>query len=125
MRIVSYIILGIIVLVYFSSLNMYDTGSEFLNYQLRTAYHANTEHLLANAVSFFALSFMEDVIGSKQFLIAIIFIWIVSSTLLYLYHKIFPSRKVYTVGFSGVIFGLFVVYYSLLGSSTSVTIFII
>ena len=45
------------------------------------------------------------------------FIWIVSSVLLYIYHIIFPSRKVYTVGFSGVIFGLIVVFYSLMNYS--------
>jgi rhomboid domain-containing protein 1 len=35
---------------------------------------------------------------------------------------VIPSRKIYTVGFSGVIFGLLVLYYSLLNQSPGVTL---
>ena len=55
--------------------------------------------------------------GSPQYLVMIVFIWLVSSTVLYLIHKFFPSRKVYTVGFSGVIFGMMVVYFTMLSSN--------
>lgn len=122
MRTVSYVILIIIVLVYFTDINMYSTGTEIIDYQLRSFYHANIQHLAGNAISFYGLSFIEDVIGSSQFLICIIFLWIVSSLLLYVYHSIFESRKVLTVGFSAVIFGLFVVYFSLLRQSTMITV---
>ena len=64
---------------------------------------------------------MEEIIGWGQFLFAILFIWIVSGIILYIIHKVFPSRKVYTVGFSGVIFGLIVVYYTLLGKGPGVS----
>jgi len=122
MRTVSYVILIIVVLVYFTDINMYSTGTEIIDYQLRSFYHANIQHLAGNAISFYGLSFIEDAIGSSQFLICIIFLWIVSSLLLYVYHSIFESRKVLTVGFSAVIFGLFVVYFSLLRQSTMITI---
>lgn len=122
MRIITYIILGIIVLIYFSSFNFYDTGNDIIDYPLHSLYHASISHLIANGISLFALSFMEDIIGWKQFLLAILFIWIVSSILLYIVHKIFPSRKIYTVGFSGIIFGLMVVYYSLLNQSPLVSL---
>lgn len=121
MRIVSYIILGIIILVFFS-VNNYSSGNDLIDYPLRSFYHADMSHLIANGISFLALSFMEEIIGWDQLLLAILFIWIFSSILLYLYHFLFPSRKVYTVGFSGVIFGLIVVYYSLLGQSAGVNI---
>jgi membrane associated rhomboid family serine protease len=121
MRIVSYIILGILILVFFTSLNNYNTGVDIVDYQLRSFYHANFEHLAANAISFISLSFIEDIVGSARFLFMMIFIWIVSSFLLYLYQKIFPSRKIYTVGFSGVIFGLMVVYFTLLNQSPGIT----
>ena len=122
MRIITYIILGIIVLIFFSSLNFYDTGYDIVDYPLRSFYHANISHLVANGISLYALSFMEDIIGWGQFLLAILFIWIVSSIILYVIHIIFPSRKIYTVGFSAVIFGLIVVYYSLLNQSPAVTL---
>ena len=122
MRVVSYVILGIMVLIFFTSMNFYSTSNELLNYQLRTFYHANIAHLLANGFSFYNLSFIEDIIGSGQFLLAIVFISVVSSLLLYFYHKFVPSRKVLTVGFSGVIFGLFVVYFSLMGQNSILSV---
>lgn len=121
MRIVSYIILGIIVIVFFTKLNFYNTNYEILNYPLRAFYHANISHLFANAISFYSLSFIEDIMGSAKFLFAMLFIWIVSSIMLYVYHRIFPSRKVLTVGFSGVIFGLIVIYYTLLNNAPGIT----
>ncbi len=56
-----------------------------------------------------------------KFLFAMLFIWIVSSIMLYVYHRIFPSRKVLNVGFSGVIFGLIVIYYTLLNNAPGIT----
>lgn len=122
MRIVTVIILGILIMVFLTSLNNFNTGNELVDYNLRAFYHANWSHLVANSISFIALSFMEEVMGWQQFFISIIFIWIVSSMILYIIHKLYPSRKVYTVGFSGVIFGLYVVYISLLNTSPTVSI---
>lgn len=121
MRLLSYIIIGILVLIFFSPLNFYDIGNEPIDYILRSLYHADTTHLVANTLSLYSLSFMEDIIGKTQFLFSILFIWIVSSILLYIVHLLIPSRKVYTVGFSAVIFGLIVIYYSLLNRNASVT----
>ena len=122
MEIVSYIIIGIIVIIFYSSYNFYDTKYETVNYLLRPLYHANMSHLIANSISLYALSFMEEIIGRTQFLLAIIFIWIVSSIILYIIHLLLPSRKVYTVGFSGVIFGLIVIYYFMLNRSAGITL---
>ena len=122
MRIVSYVILGIIVLVFFTSINFYDTDYELVNYHMRTFYHANISHLVANAISFYSLSFIEEIMGSGKFLFAMVFIWIVSTMLLYLIHMIFPSRKIYTVGFSGIIFGLMVIYFTLLNQGRGITL---
>lgn len=121
MRVASYIIMGIILIIYFF-FNDYSTSRESINYILRSLYHANIEHLAINLFSFYNLSFLEDVFGSAQFLFMILFIWIVSSILLYLYHKIVPSRKVYTVGFSAVIFGLIVVFYFTMNLKQSETL---
>jgi rhomboid domain-containing protein 1 len=122
MHIITYIILGIIVIIFFSPLNFHDTGHGIIDYPLHSLYHANIEHLIANNISLYSLSFIEDIIGGKQFLFAIIFIWIVSSILLYIEFTVLPSRKVYTVGFSGVIFGLIVIYFTLLNQSPTITL---
>ena len=122
MRVVSYIILGIIIIVFFTSLNNYNTGQDVIDYTLHSFYHANIQHLIANAISFYGLSFIEEIMGSAQFLLAMVFIWIVSSLLLYVYHTIFRSRKVYTIGFSAIIFGLIVIYYSLLNQNPAITV---
>jgi rhomboid domain-containing protein 1 len=121
MNIVTYIILGILITLFFVMKKFYDTGYDIIDYPLHSLYHANLEHLIANGISFYSLSFIEGIMGSKQFLFAIVFIWIVSSILLYIEHTIVRSRKVYTVGFSAVIFGLIVVYYSLLNQSPAIT----
>lgn len=122
MRVVTITILAILVLVYLSPINFYDTGLELFDYQIRAFYHANMTHLLANSISFLVLSTMEDSLGWKNYLFMIIFIWLTSSTILYLIHIVFPSRKVYTVGFSGVIFGMIVVYFTMLGANTGLAI---
>lgn len=115
MHTITYIILGILVLVFFTGLNNVNTSNEPMNYLLRSFYHANLSHLVANGISFYGLSFIEDAIGSNNYLFSIVFIWVVSSMLLYIWHTIMPSRKIRTVGFSGIVFGLIVVYLSLMG----------
>lgn len=110
------------VIIFITPLNNSNTSSEIGNYLLRTAYHADLTHLLGNMLTFYGLSFIENVMGHYNFLIAVLFIWIVSSIMLYTYHSIFPSKKVYTIGFSGVIYGLIVVYISLLGNSSRISI---
>lgn len=122
MRIASYIIMGILVLIFITKLNTLDVGNEFLNYQFRSLQHANLAHIAANLFSFYNLSFIEDIMGTKSFLLAMIFIWIVSSSLLYAYHRVFPSRKRHTVGFSAVIFGLIIIYYTLLNQSPGISL---
>lgn len=121
MRTITYIILVILFIVYVTPLNFYNTGSEIINYGLRAFYHANIEHLLVNSISLYSLSFLEEIMGHKRFLLAIIFIWICSSIILYIIHAVLPSRKIYTVGFSGIIFGLMVVYFSLLNTNIGIT----
>lgn len=114
MKWISYLIIFIMVIIFLSPYNFYDTSIEPVDYILRSTYHSNIEHLAINLFSLYNLSFIEEVIGGGPFLVAIIFIWLFSSILLYFYHKLVPSRKAYTVGFSGVIFGLVVIYYFLM-----------
>lgn len=121
MNIVTIGIIMTLVLIYFIT-NNFDTGNELLNYHLRALYHGNLSHLIANCVSFYGLSFMEEAIGWKKYIGAIIFIWIMSTMILYGYHKMVPSRKRHTVGFSGIIFGLTVIYFSLLATNPTLSI---
>ena len=118
---VTIVIIAIIVIV-FLTINFKSTGLDIIDYPIRHLYHADMTHLATNTVSVIVLSFMEEILGWKRYLFAILFIWILSSMILLLIHKMFPSRKVVTVGFSGVIFGLSVIYYKLLGASSSITL---
>lgn len=119
---VSIFIIIFLCFIFFTKLNKYDTKSEPVNYLMRSLRHGDLMHIAANLLSFYNLSFIENVMGSKKFFVAIVFLWILSSMLLYGYHTIFPSRKVYTVGFSAVIFGLIVIYYSLLNKGMGFTL---
>lgn len=121
MRVVTIAIIGIMILIYVTPFNMHDFGSIVIDAPARTFYHANWEHLIANSISFFALSFMEQKMGSLKYLMAIIFIWAVSTLILYGIFWLFPSRRAYTVGFSGVIFGLSVLYFTMMGSSPGIS----
>ena len=126
MPLVTYIILIVLVVVFISPLNIHGaTGNEIVDYGLRAFYHANFAHLIANSISFLALSTLEEALGSTQYIFAIIFIWIVSTLILYTIHKIFPSRKVLTVGFSGVIFGLVVLYFMESNQNIGTTILVL
>lgn len=122
MRVVTITIIGLMVLIYISPFNMHDFGPLIIDAPSRTFYHANWEHLIANSISFFALSFMEEKLGSVRYLFAILFIWVVSTLILYTIFWIFPSRRAYTVGFSGVVFGLSVLYFTMLGASPGISI---
>ena len=122
MYVVTYVILGILFLIYLSEYNMQDTGIEIYDYYIRTMYHVNMSHLLANSVSLIILSPMEDILGWQKFLFAIIFIWIISVFILIVIHQAVPSRKVPTYGFSGVIFGLMVIYLYLLNRDEMLSI---
>lgn len=123
MQIISYMIIGIMIMIFITPLNNANTSNEVLNYLLHTAYHANVSHIVANMLTFYGLSFIENIMGHHKFLLAILFIWIVSSIMLYIYHLMLPSKKVYTIGFSGVIYGLIVVYISLMGNKSDISIF--
>lgn len=122
LRPLSMVILIILAIVFFTKLNNYTTHKDIIDYPLRAFYHANLTHLLANGFSFFILSFMEELIGWQNFLLAILFIWLLSSYILLGIHSFIPKTKVYTIGFSGVIFGLYVLYFSLLGNNNVVSI---
>lgn len=104
------IVLAILALIFFTRLNKIRFNNEFMTYQLRALQHANTQHILANGISFLGLMGLENMLGSTYYALAIVFVTILSSLLLYIYHHVFPSRKVPTVGFSGAVFGLIVIY---------------
>jgi membrane associated rhomboid family serine protease len=106
--------------MYFT-INNYQTTIETINYQLRTFYHANLSHMFGNLFSFIMVSNLENVLGSQQYFLCIVFISVLSSLMLQLYHNTFESRKVYTIGFSAVVYGLFVVYIYALSTNKGVS----
>jgi rhomboid domain-containing protein 1 len=102
---------------------MYNFGTDWLNFPARALYHASWTHLLANGISFLGLSFLESYMGSGKYFLTILFIWIVSTIILWIIQKLFPSRKRLTVGFSGVIFGLVVVYIVAMAEKVGLSLF--
>jgi membrane associated rhomboid family serine protease len=118
---ITVLILTILILIFVFHLEQ-ESDNELLNYGMRAFYHANTQHLIANGISLLLLSTVETALGWKKFLGIILFLWATSSFLLYVTHSIFPSRKIETIGFSGVIYGLYVVYFSLLGATKYINI---
>lgn len=115
MQIITLIIIFIVTLIYFSRYNLKMFRGDLTNYMVGPLYHANMSHLLANMTSLFFLSRVEQSIGWGTYIEAILFIWVVSSLLLFTLHNLVPAMKVKTVGFSGIIFGLIVVNYVLSG----------
>lgn len=80
-----------------------------VNYILRSFFHGNSYHLLANLFSLWQLNSLTKQLGTKQFSQLLAFLLITSSLILYTIHTLFPDTKVTTIGFSGVLFGLIIV----------------
>lgn len=118
---ITIIILCTLILIFVFHLER-ESNNEVLNYGLRAFYHANTQHLVANGISLVLLSTVETALGWQKFLSIILFLWVASTFFLYITHLIIPSIKVKTIGFSGVIYGLYVVYFSLLGQTKYVNL---
>lgn len=67
--------------------------------------HTDFYHISANLYTFYALSRVEQNIGSKQFLLLIIFLLIFNSIIEVLIYKLIPNMPC-SIGFSGVLYGL-------------------
>jgi rhomboid domain-containing protein 1 len=92
-----------------------NTGLGPVDYTLRSFFHANLIHLAANLFTLWQLSDLAKSFTTQQFINLIIMLTILSSSILYLINYLIPSTKTITIGFSGVIFGLFVVSQKLSG----------
>lgn len=67
--------------------------------------HTDPTHLIYNLYAILALSRVETILGSKQFLYLIIFLTIMNSVFETLLKKIIPETPC-SIGFSGVLFGI-------------------
>lgn len=114
---ISLLIIVVLCIIFATKLNSLDTRYESFNYLWRSLRHADMMHIAANLIAFFYLSKLETQLGSMMFGLVVASIWIVSSLMLYAYHKLLPSRQRYTVGFSAVVFGLLVIFYLIDGRS--------
>lgn len=82
---------------------------EPLNYLVRTLYHGDIQHLLANMFTLYQLnSLSEHTKTTKQLIQILIFSWIGSSILLYVAHNILDQKRI-AIGFSGVLFSLIII----------------
>ena len=67
--------------------------------------HTDPYHLIANLYSLYALSRVEQKIGSKKFVYLIVFLLIFNTSLESIVHILIPSIPC-GIGFSGVLFGV-------------------
>ncbi len=67
--------------------------------------HIEMRHLLANLLALYALARVESVIGSKQFILLILFLVVFTSLIETILHKWVPNIPV-SVGLSGILFGI-------------------
>jgi len=87
---------------------------------LRTLAHGDFLHLLANLFGLWKVRGLSESFTWWQTLIMILFIWVASTLGLYLIKMIGGKGDGrITIGFSGVLFGLFVVYYYLQSNNMS------
>lgn len=101
--------------LYFGNYPIPDTGVGPIDYTLRSFFHANTIHLLANLFVLWQISDFTKSFTTVQLINLIIILTLLSSLILYTINQVFPTTKAITIGFSGVIFGLFVVSQKLQG----------
>lgn len=114
MQKISIIIISIITLIFIFNIKLNNNTYDIINYATRSFYHADVGHLIANMFSLLSLSQIESKLGTFKYVELIFLLWIISSLLLLLIQK-FITKKVYTIGFSAVIYGMIVVYYVLFG----------
>lgn len=120
------VLIGIMVVIfYYQTQNggkIPDFNFEPLNYLSRSFFHGSISHLLANMLTLWQLRGLKDDLSINELPKIIIFIWITSSLILYLFHTLLPNTKRPTIGFSGVLFGLIMVsQYLATGSLTEVS----
>lgn len=95
--------------IFFSQIPLPQLEFQPANYILRTFYHADILHLLANMITLYQLNSLTQHTQSRNQLIQIIaFSWIGSSLLLYLVHKFLGQERI-AIGFSGVLFSLIII----------------
>jgi membrane associated rhomboid family serine protease len=67
--------------------------------------HIDFYHLIGNLIAFYGLSRIEQNLGTKNFILLIVFLLVFNTLAETIIYKLFPSIKC-SIGFSGVLFGL-------------------
>ena len=62
-------------------------------------------HLIGNLIAFYGLSRIEQNLGTKNFILLIVFLLVFNTIAETIIYKLFPCIKC-SIGFSGVLFGL-------------------
>ena len=109
---VSYSIILLLLLLYGSGRGNIDCSFQGLRNQLWFGLiHGNALHLIVNVWSFYQFSYLETILGSRNYLILILSIWVLSSVIYWLINlnlvTLFTG-PLCSVGFSGVILGLLI-----------------
>jgi len=82
---------------------------DFLLRKIVTTFlHANTLHLIVNLMNVYSLNVIEERVGSKKYLYQIVYFVVMNACVEELIDRFYVTP--YSVGFSGVLFGLYTLY---------------
>ena len=114
---ITYFLIGLMTALFLFTSDIPDTGIQPLDYVLRSFYHGNPYHLLANMYTFIQLSSLATTMPPTEWLTLLLFLLVTSSLILFLIHTTLPTTKRPTIGFSAVLFGLLVLVQRFTGDS--------
>jgi len=117
------ILMVIMVIIYMMGIPIPMYSFQPLNYLLRTFFHANSIHIIMNMITLWQLRQMNQVMSETELTQMIIFLWIFSSLILYSINTVFPSTKTITIGFSGVLMGMILVFEYMISNKNLFNVF--
>lgn len=103
---ISIFLIIIFILYHISILKNLPCGKSIHNVFLTNFVHIEPQHLISNLYSLFALSKVESEIGRIKFIKLIVLLLIFTTILEYIYKNIIHIKEC-SIGFSGILFGIF------------------
>jgi rhomboid domain-containing protein 1 len=88
-------------------------AQHFSIWLMRAFAHGGLLHLISNLWGLWKVGSLTEDFSIPGLLSLIIFLWIASTIMLYIWNVLFLNNQKIVIGFSGVLFGLLVVFYYL------------
>tara|TARA_R100001163_G_C5066746_1_gene205388 strand:+ start:2084 stop:2572 length:489 start_codon:yes stop_codon:yes gene_type:complete len=108
--ILNLLLIGIMITIYSLGIPIPNYNIEWLNYILRSFFHADIQHLTANIIGFGQFSNSINLLPASTYITMLIWLIIASSLIHYLINTyLLSDTNSISIGFSGVLFGLLVI----------------